>query len=300
MQPNHERIPLEQTESIRCLYWVDSVSEIYMAQDSHRAHSLNGEGDHWHFHKEFEITCFTQGNRTRIVGDHIEDRSSPEVLLLGSFLPHYWRENGKTSGFSIQFNLTEGSPLSCLPEISFFHQLVKRAKRGIVFKDSCQKKLIKLLATMPNANAAERLGILLNMLNIMNKASQVQWQYISNATFNLKPDDENIAKIQEIIDYIITYCETPMSLDDVAKQLNMSKSTLNRHVRKYTGKSFNQLLIETRLSLVKRQLIETDRSIVEIALGSGFNNISNFNSCFKKYLGATPKEFRSLQLSQKL
>ena len=41
------------------------------------------------------------------------------------------------------------------------------------------------------------------------------------------------------------------------------------------------------------RLIETDEQIIEIAIDTGFNNISYFNRIFKKRFGVTPKEYRN-------
>jgi len=65
-----------------------------------------------------------------------------------------------------------------------------------------------------------------------------------------------------------------------------------RFFKQRTGISFIDNLLEVRLGHASRQLIDTTKSISEIAYNCGFNNISNFNRLFKKKKNCTPKEFR--------
>ncbi len=74
--------------------------------------------------------------------------------------------------------------------------------------------------------------------------------------------------------------------------MNMSVISLSRLIKKSTGKSFKEFLIEVRLGSATRQLIESNKNITEICYDCGFNNISNFNRIFKKYRNSTPSEFR--------
>ncbi len=59
------------------------------------------------------------------------------------------------------------------------------------------------------------------------------------------------------------------------------------------GMTLVAYLNHVRLSKAARMLIETDRSIAEIASASGFSDQSYFDKRFKRALGRTPKEFRT-------
>ena len=78
----------------------------------------------------------------------------------------------------------------------------------------------------------------------------------------------------------------------------MSKATFERHFKKHTGKTFTQLVTEVRLNFASRQLIETDLSVSEIALASGYNNISHFNHQFSALHHRSPRAFRSKMRSK--
>ena len=72
----------------------------------------------------------------------------------------------------------------------------------------------------------------------------------------------------------------------------MSAPAFSRFFRQKTGKTFVAYLAELRIGRACRLLIETDRTILEICLDSGFRNLANFNRRFRAQKKVTPREFR--------
>jgi len=73
----------------------------------------------------------------------------------------------------------------------------------------------------------------------------------------------------------------------------MTDVSLSRFLKQRTGRTFVDTLNDIRLGHASRMLVDTTHSIAEIALLSGFNNLSNFNRIFMKKKGATPSDFRN-------
>jgi AraC-like DNA-binding protein len=61
---------------------------------------------------------------------------------------------------------------------------------------------------------------------------------------------------------------------------------------KKCGKSFRELLNETRIRQSAKLLLESDMSIKEIASVCGFSNQQYFNKVFSKLKGMPPNQFR--------
>jgi Transcriptional regulator containing an amidase domain and an AraC-type DNA-binding HTH domain len=83
--------------------------------------------------------------------------------------------------------------------------------------------------------------------------------------------------------------DKPITLSEVARLANTSDAAFSRFFKQSTGNTFIDSLTGIRLEHASRLLIDTTRSIAEIAYHCGFNNISNFNRIFKNRRIVPPK-----------
>ena len=97
-----------------------------------------------------------------------------------------------------------------------------------------------------------------------------------------------------IAERITDYLEQNVSLAMLAPSMNYSAAYLSRLIKKNTGQSFSELLLDLRLKKSMELLRLTDMRINDIAAKAGYNDVSYFISIFKKCTGVTPKEWRSL------
>ena len=72
----------------------------------------------------------------------------------------------------------------------------------------------------------------------------------------------------------------------------MTPSAFSRYFKLRTGKNLSEYVIDIRLGMVARRLVDTTDSISEICWTCGFNNLSNFNRLFLKHKGCSHTEFR--------
>ncbi|KJF91253.1 helix-turn-helix transcriptional regulator [Photobacterium leiognathi] len=82
------------------------------------------------------------------------------------------------------------------------------------------------------------------------------------------------------------------SVDDMAKALFTTQSTLRRHLAK-EGVSFSQLLLDVRMGLALNYLTFSNYSISQIGNRSGFGSAAYFCDAFKRKYGITPSQFRT-------
>jgi AraC-like DNA-binding protein len=94
-----------------------------------------------------------------------------------------------------------------------------------------------------------------------------------------------------IVNFIRQNIYNEINISDLLKVASMSKSTFYRAFENELGLSPYQLIIEERLKIAKRILLEENLSIKETAYASGFSSANYFIRIFKKHEGVTPKEF---------
>ena len=62
--------------------------------------------------------------------------------------------------------------------------------------------------------------------------------------------------------------------------------------RKINGASLSEFTVNCRMEKVIEELVNTDKTITDIAFSAGFTNINSFNRLFRNRYNMTPKEFR--------
>jgi YesN/AraC family two-component response regulator len=92
-----------------------------------------------------------------------------------------------------------------------------------------------------------------------------------------------------------SYLNASLRLDELAKEMSVNRNHLSQAINSLGGKSFWAFMNEFRLEESKKRLCKPEFqhfTIEAIALDSGFNSISGFNTIFKKHVGVTPSEFK--------
>ncbi len=99
-------------------------------------------------------------------------------------------------------------------------------------------------------------------------------------------------EIQTVLSYIDSHFTEPIRIRDLAALCYLSETYLIDFFHQQTGTTLVEYITKARIREACRLLTFTDLSITEIAYGSGFRNLSNFNRYFKKATGVTPSSYR--------
>lgn len=109
-----------------------------------------------------------------------------------------------------------------------------------------------------------------------------------------REQDANQRLIKKAKDYIEAhYHEEGLSLEQVSRYVNLSKSYFSSLFHKIEKTTFKTYLVEIRIQEAKRLLLATDKKIYEICCEVGCADAAYFNRTFKKLTGMTPLQFRN-------
>jgi AraC-like DNA-binding protein len=103
---------------------------------------------------------------------------------------------------------------------------------------------------------------------------------------------EFLPRAAAIRDFIARWHTQDVGLDDLAAELGLSVSRTSHEVVACCGMGFARLLAEARLGTAAWLLRHSGLSVVEVALASGFGDVSHFHACFRKRFAATPRRYR--------
>ena len=109
------------------------------------------------------------------------------------------------------------------------------------------------------------------------------------ATHQIKTPDTFMAKT---IEYINANYANELSLDDLCRVANMSKSHFCRKFKVVMGMTIIDYLFKTRIAVAKNLLVSTDLTVSQISEDCGFSSISYFCQKFKEETGISANKFR--------
>ena len=110
----------------------------------------------------------------------------------------------------------------------------------------------------------------------------------------LSTDDQIlITGIEHLLKVDKVYQEPSYGRQDIARELDVSESTISRVVSQHYQKNIPQILNDYRLNEAKQLLLDTDENISVIASETGFNSLSSFNRVFKSSIGLSPTQYRN-------
>jgi AraC family transcriptional regulator, L-arginine-responsive activator len=104
-------------------------------------------------------------------------------------------------------------------------------------------------------------------------------------------------KLSEAVTLMEANIEEPLSTDDIAGLVGLSRRQLERLFKQYLGSLPSRYYLELRLQRARQLLLETNHSIVQVGLMCGFSSGSHFSTAFGALFGNTPREERQRKLT---
>lgn len=102
-------------------------------------------------------------------------------------------------------------------------------------------------------------------------------------------------KLSQVIQKMEGNIEDPMSPADLADEVGMSTRQLERLFRRYLNRSPKRYYMELRLQKARNLLMQTDMSVINVALACGFASPSHFSKCYRSHYNTTPYRERGTQ-----
>lgn len=249
---------------------------------------------HYHHHPEYEITWILESEGQRLIGDSVEGFGPGDFVLIGRWIPHQYRnwKRGKARARVIQFQSEMlGDDFLSLPEMADLVPFLEGANRGWSFSKPVRKEAIHLMEGIfeQKGGAARLLGLIGLLCFLSNDRDR---RPIASITYKETVNRQKVERLQRVLGYLEEHWNDTVKLDDVARVAALHPQSLSRFFGQHLGMSFQEYLVQFRISRAARLLIETDRTVLDIALSCGFNNLSNFNAQFKRIKGQPPRAFR--------
>lgn len=118
-----------------------------------------------------------------------------------------------------------------------------------------------------------------------------------NVNCDRQPHRERYKLIQSVLEYVQENYREPLTLKDMADIVGYSPNHFHHVFRTVIGKTPQQYLLEERLKHAKWLLVQTEKTLSEIAYECGFSSQSHLCARFKENVFCTPVEYRKRNLN---
>ncbi len=243
--------------------------------------------DKQHTHNSsVEILHVVKGNGTIMVNDRLYPLESNAVYFIPPMLLHHSApENCETYIRSV-VNVSS-SYIYTLTDITGFDGILKKLCKNIcTMLDKSDSDFIDIeFKKLKSEEKSERSIAFINILSCLSKAETEKYS-LNN-------------QITDIMEYLNKNLTEKITLEDICKEFHISKYYLCHIFKETTGLSIMSYILGQRMALAKNLIINTDKSISEIAISSGFSCFSYFSRMFKKAEGISPSRFRNKYMNKK-
>ena len=107
-------------------------------------------------------------------------------------------------------------------------------------------------------------------------------------------------KLSKVIQMMEINIEEPISPSILAKDVGMSTRQLERLFRRYLDRSPKRYYMELRLQKARNLLMQTDMSVINVALACGFASPSHFSKCYRAHYHTTPYRERGSHAAKRV
>ena len=258
-----------------------------------------------HHHAEYELN-FVEGcaGAARVVGDSIETLGDFDLCLVGHGIEHCWEQHNCTSKvireITIQFSADLfGETLLNKTQMSAIRHMLEVSGKGIAFSPKAVMHIYSHIEKLVSLDSG--FYQLIEFLQILHElANDSEYRQLASSSFAKARITSDSRRVTKARDYILAHYKEEIRLNDLADLVGMTPTSFSRFFKLRTGRSVSDYIIDIRLGMATRELMDSTTSIAEICYDCGFNNVSNFNRIFKKKKNCSPKEFREYYQKHKI
>ncbi len=233
-----------------------------------------------HTHNDtLEILHVKNGNGVIMIKDRLYPLETDSVYFIPSMLLHHSAPEESESYVRSVVNISE-SYINSLTFITGYDDILKKLCDNVcTVLDKSDSDFID--NEMKNFRKNEKKEYSKAIIRILSRLSKT------------KASDFAVQnQISLIIEYINENISHGILLDNICKKFHISKYYLCHIFKETTGMSIMNYVHGQRIALAKNLMINTDKSVSEIGILSGFSCFSYFSRTFKKTEGISPREFR--------
>ncbi|MBU5668779.1 AraC family transcriptional regulator [Peptoniphilus sp. MSJ-1] len=250
----------------------------------------------YHWHKEFQFALITRGSFIYKVGNIKYELFKDDLIFINTNQIHKTIALEENSSYIfIYFNpdILSSDKDSYIYK-NYVEPLVRDNKIGSYKVDKSNDfGLIDLIRETYEISKSNNEYFELDLVSNLFKIWKSHFKILKNINSGFLILDPLInSRLRSILNFISINYDENISLDDIAEYVNLSKSECSRFFKKYFQENLFDYLLNYRINKSVDLILNSNKSITDIAFSVGFNSQSYFISKFKNIKGITPLKMR--------
>lgn len=266
----------------------------------------------WHWHEELEFVLVKEGCGEFCVSDDTYILKAGQGVLINQGVLHSFhiaKEYDNCIYTSIVFHpsflFSYGHTKLCS---IYLHPIISNtafASLSLPGENDFQKSVLELMDRIIQVNSQQKFcyelytrEYLIHIwILLLERRTKEKITFVETRGTKASMDEE---RAKEAIRYIEEHYAEPISLDDIAASIHVSKSECCRCIRRSMKMTPFEYLMKYRIFVAAGMLCDSSSydSISTLASSVGFNSSSYFNKLFRKYMKCTPTQYRARQLEE--
>ncbi len=253
-----------------------------------------------HWHNEFEYGVLLSGELDYYIdGHHIKIKQGDAIFINANSM-HMATQVGNNNVilFTVSFLpslFTGGNDGTIFRK--YFQPILQSTIRGFAIEHTTHEgnNIVKLLNEIYSLDNKRTNNYELLCISLISRIWSLTLCYIKEHKHEFIAfckDHRNEKKAKDILNYIHEHYAEDIRIEDIVRHTCISRSECFRSFQRYTNKTPVEYLTEYRLAHAINLLMETDKSITQIATECGFSDSSYFGKIFKKRYAITPSRFK--------
>lgn len=241
----------------------------------------------YHLHSCCEMTAVDKGHGKFVIDDIIYDIADHHISLVAPNIPHTYISDEtcqKTDWYLMQF------PTKMFSDILDFKcvwNLFENGEVAYIYDESVFAQVKKYFLKMESTKYLERFSAFLSLIDVfLNSKKRVIY------STNKSSEKAHDARLEKIENYLAENYREKIDLHRLAKLVGMDTLKLGRFFARCKKIPIKQYIKRLRILNICKEIAYSDKSISEIALNNGYDNISNFNRQFRAQVGCTPAQYK--------
>lgn len=263
----------------------------------------------FHNHPAFEIHFISRGSGFFITDEGETPFHAGDIIFVPPGVFHGFRSSPMFAKGYLQFTYTiKESYDDLFPQVETTDIMkALTSRKNTVFMGTFN--ILNLIECIQNELSGNRLGcyakiqglftqLLIDIIRVTSASANHRDQDRGQHRIPLKTIDDSRTRI--IDKFFGRLLLEQLSIEQLAKELNLSNKQTQRVVQQLYGKSFKQIVTETQMEIAKHLLVTGGMTIPQIAERLGFVETKYFSRRFAQITGSSPAKYRNMHGGERI